>query len=111
MIIDAEPVYRCHDCFDTGYCSVIDPRYWPKSLRSVAVICGCSEGDAVAAAREKRTRTKPRAVARLNSRMVVFRPGINRADAEEAIAEVKRIENHPNYTDFGDYSHEHQEAF
>ncbi len=111
MIIESEPVYTCRDCLDTGYASVVDPRYWPASLRSVAVICLCSAGQAVAAAREKRTRTKPRAVARLNSRMVVFRPGMNRADAEEAIEEVKKIENHPNYTDFGDHSYEQQETF
>jgi hypothetical protein len=107
MIIDAEPVYRCPDCFDTGYASVVDPRYWPKSLRSVAVICNCSEGDSVAAAREKRTRTKPRAVARLNNQMAVFRPGMNRDDATAAIADVKRIENHRNYEPaFNDYNQE-----
>ena len=103
MKIESEPVYNCPDCLDTGFVSVVDPVYWPESLRSVAVICTCSEGDSKAAARGADTRFKRKRVARLTTRMVMFKPGMNRHEAEEGIAAAERIENRPNYTDFGEY--------
>jgi hypothetical protein len=111
MKIDNEPVYNCPDCQDTGYASVIDPVYWPASLRSVAVTCRCGEGDKRKTFRENDKRIKRKPVARLSNRMAIFRPGMNRQDAAEAIAAAMAVVNHPNYTDFGDYSHEQQEAF
>jgi hypothetical protein len=106
MKLDKEPVYNCPDCLDTGYASVIDPRYWPQSLRSVAVLCRCDDGDKRKTFRDNDKRIKRKPVATLSGRMAVFRPGMNRQDAVEAIAAAMAVENHPNYTDFGEYSRE-----
>ena len=111
MKIESEPVYNCPDCLDTGFASVVDPVYWPASLRSVAVVCRCAEGDRRSTARDNDKRVKRKKVARLNGRMAIFRPGMNRTEAQEAIAEATRIENRENYTDFGEYAYEREETF
>ncbi len=106
--IEGQDVYRCRNCHDTGWAQVIDPVYWPKSLRSVAVVCGCDQGDKVANWRANR---ESRPVARLNKSMAAYVPGMNREDAAAAIADAQRVENRDNYTDFGDYSAEKARTF
>jgi hypothetical protein len=87
----------------------IDPRYWPKCLRDVAVVCDCEEGDKINADRIQR-KWKP--VARWNARMARFTPGMTREDAAAEIHAAMAIENHANYrTEFDDYNQQPQGAF
>lgn len=104
MKIDNQPVYHCCRCCDTGWTQVIDTRYWPKSLRSVSVVCDCEQGERVANSRINR-KWKP--VAKLNARMARYTPGMTRDDAADAIRQAMSVENKSNYEPaFADYNQE-----
>jgi len=88
MIIDGERVYACTDCLDTGWVSAVDPVCWPKSIRTVAVVCLCQRGDAIVEARAKHKRRK---VARTTARTIIHRPGMNRADVEKELELIRQL--------------------
>lgn len=88
MIIDGERVYTCTDCLDTGWVSAVDPVYWPKSIRTVAVACLCPRGDAIIDARAKHKR---RSVARTTARTIIHRPGMTRADVLKELELIRQL--------------------
>lgn len=114
--VDGQQVYSCATCFDEGLVAVVDPRYWRDgTYRACSTYCTCQSGD------RKQNRKF------LDGHKAIQRPRFDKQKmfridyellAEESraqfvawMAERSKVENHPNYTDFGDYSHEQQETF
>ena len=133
--VNGEPVYRCGVCCDGGTVAI----WHPDTVRAIldcrkvvywtaVVACTCQAGDRWARERilaSKRWHPLPRYdEKRMRRPQFVFeKEGTThlaitgrfgereKADLEAWIDEQEKIENHPNYTDFGDYSHEQQETF
>ncbi len=112
--VDGESVYGCPTCQDAGLVAVVDPRaYRAGQFRACSVYCACHAGDVK---QNRKFSDGHRAVVRPrfdSTKMFRLDYEEKASDQKAAFAEwlARRIQNHPGYTDFGEYSHETQEAF
>lgn len=113
---DGEPIYNCPRCLDQGFVAVVDPvHYRAGELRACHVLCTCREGDRKAG-RKYGDGHQPIFIPRFDAvKMFPWDYEIKldefRRDFETWLATGRGVTSHSNYTDFGDYSHERQEAF
>jgi hypothetical protein len=133
--VNGEEVYDCPLCEDSGTVAVWHPdtvrgiRNGKDVARAVCVVaCVCSEGDRWARERtlngkrwpplprfdDKRMRRPQFTFEKEGQTHLALTGRYGEREATDLLAWIEaqeRIENHPNYTDFGDYSAEHQETF